>query len=348
MIKDADQDNQSARVQEKVYALSHVTTPTLLETLQTLYGSGEGTRITAGPRNQSIIVVGPSSVHRKVEAMLAQLDQTKDSTRASLSRGYPLAHARAESVSAALEAQFGSLSGVSITVDRNNNAVIVKAPPSIQLEIAGVIRQVDEPAASSRRTDQVYQLEHADTRAILSSLETLYGAQARLIEDSARRLIIANAAEPVQEKIAQLIQQFDVPLAEGGARRHHVYRLRFANPSALGSALQSLYSNRGDVRIVADPPNRSLVVVAPDSVHEAVAEMVAEADRNPQGTDLVEQLYRPRHLAASSLLATLSNLYAPPNGRARFSIDQPPDPASRRVAKAYPLKYARPESVAAV
>lgn len=182
------------------------------------------------------------------------------------------------------------------------------------------------------------------------------------------------ATREEHERIAELIGDLDTSGRSVANMTQRTYRLQFATPGSLVTALESLYQNRRDVRIVPDPQNRSLLVVAPEELQKAIAQLVRETDQEAQGSARVEKVFHPKHVTAASLVPTLSSLYAPPNGNAQFSLhgngrtvvivapaaqheriaatlkllDQPDDPETRPVAKVYRLVNTSRDSVVSV
>ena len=254
--------------------------------------------ITVDERTNSLVISTLSSRASRAMAVIEKIDVPLEPVQAQAPVlqaekptvvTYRIVNANAEDLkpAAALLA-----SAANIQVDQRTNTLVVLATPSVQAGVAELVAGLDmplpppptpEPAPEPEpESMKVFRLAHAaasDMKSLLSSLVP----NAKMQADDRTRSLVVVAVKSVLATVEDLVKSLDVesivtakePESAPDPVVTRVYRLNYAAPQEIASALSSFVSGK----VSADPRTSSVAVMAAQSEHQRALELIEALDR---------------------------------------------------------------------
>ncbi|MFO0948178.1 MAG: secretin N-terminal domain-containing protein [Planctomycetota bacterium] len=351
---------------ERILELKTLTFEKVLPALKVVFG---GSEIAAGPASNKLIVVATETDQKRIEEFLNKLELPIAAGEANVQKAYPLARATAETLGEALQKIFPEdTTRARFTGDRNNNVLLVDAPPAVQERVKLVLQDLDQRPGSQRYGEKVYKPNHVPAANLLTTLESLFQrGDARFALDPTGEAIIIRATADDQERINKLLEEVDSASPEGGSLTELVLPLKFAKSATLATSLSTLFPpTKTAVTFTSDAQNNLLIVRCPEGMLARIKSLVEQVDQPAGLGNNAEFLYRPKHVALTNLVQTLQSLYPPasnvqamqtPGGKAMLIsapksimdqvkaslelLDVPDEGPEEEVIKTYRLKSAK-------
>jgi len=226
-------------------------------------------QFTYSPRDPSHLVAwGPAIDHEKVKKIVDQLEDS-----AARLAGFELRSYEVESIGASRAQVVLSriVPRATLAVGTDPDTLLAWATPEDHAIIEQIVSQLPPaPEVVSR----VYRLQHADVRAVYSTLRTLV-PQASVAMDTANRSVIVSALPDDQEKVAAAIQELDAEDAEHKPTLV-VYPVGDADPDTVSQFLSNAFPN---ARVTVDQEAGTVLVWATPAEHTAIKTTIEEISK---------------------------------------------------------------------
>ena len=251
--------------------------------------------VVANVSARSVLLTGSEADIAFATELIAQLD-ARPAADVSEVKTYPLRHASADRLATILRdtvvssrgsgGRRRSASSVNVSADAGANAIIVSASPEAHRQVAALLAQLDTPeAAAARPTTKVVPVVNADPIELAQALAdknlnamALPTARALLLTGPGGDIAAAEAIIAEVDSRPSAAQAVVETYALEHADAEEVARVLGETVGA-GSARRSRRgSQAAEVRISANPAGRSVVVAAPQPVHQTVRALLAKLD----------------------------------------------------------------------
>ncbi len=301
----------------KVFPLQSADPQMMVVLLERLFADGnDRVQIQADPERRAIVAVGSREDLESIGRHIAEADRDVTSGPAAPQlQAYTVREANAQAVTTALQQVFAADRRVRLTLDPTSQTVLAVAPPELHQNIAGMIETI---ANAIRREDEsgelaVYTIPQVDPQALMTVLQSLYASdpEVRFTIDAKNKAIVVVASPEQQTQIAR-----HVAAANEAAQQQNsilkIYTVRDAEPSAVLTALQTIFTADRQVTFTLDPTTRSIVAAAPAPIHELIAAQIAAANEGTTAASTVAQLrvYPLRHADVGTLSNAIRFRYA--------------------------------------
>ena len=282
-------------------------------------------RLSYDSRNGSIIAFADTAQHKKIDEVIAGIEQDIEGATSEVYRF------RTADPNAAIAILRMVAPRAQMTVDNRNRSIVVNAIEADHTAIAETIAKMDADGNDENGAVlQAYSIKSAEPGNLLNMLQTNFALQPdiRLSADYKNETIVALATEAQHEKIAAFIAEVD---GKGKVRTAEVYRFRSADPTAASGILRTLIPK---VQMAVDNASRSLVVTGTPEEHALIKSTIAKMEAEPAGgRGSVLRSYPVKAAEPNNLLNMLqSNFALQPD--IRLSLDSLNDTI---------LAFARPE-----
>ncbi len=265
----------------------------------------------------AIIVVAPPDIQEEIEKAVLKIDvlgprdnelrfydvdnEVVNSAAQTLSQLFniPLGSATARRPAVRPGAKSSKKFGVDpvIIPDEELGSVIVNAPAEIHAEIQKVLEQLNFLGVQERMAIQFYKLKNTDAQTVASTLGGLFeitvstpsSSSARPPASSAGRSR-STAPRPASSSRRSGVENPDpdsgkyAPVGENGKEEEEEEKEGGKKPAAAPAAAEAKeYTYSGKPVIVPDVNLNSLIIVAPNCLHEEIARVITRLDvRRPQ------------------------------------------------------------------
>lgn len=271
--------------------------------------------VVAETNSNSIIVTANATNLDKVKTLVASLDTDTGGARTEL---LVLQHAKAADLAPVLSQAAGGVvaqrgrsrvpsGGQSLTVsaDAASNALVITGSSAKVDKVLKMALALDKASeASAVPVVKMYDVKNADVETLAQSLQQIFAgtsasrsARGRtsseapiviLPAESGRKLVVSAPADK-HELIAKVITDYDES-ATGDQVIVKVYKIENADATSVAAALTASLNAKttsvrgrapvsgGQVRITADRSSGTLIVRAPISEHERIAQLIKEID----------------------------------------------------------------------
>ncbi len=184
---------------------------------------------------------------------------------------------------------------VTVTTDPSYTALVVTAPDSAFDVIDALVESIDKSPAGERLAIRRYELEHAESRVLARTLQSLFDAsrqgpvawespRARFVSDDRANALLVTATRAQHAEVEQILveadQSEDLPDA-----RLEIIGVREGRPSAIARVIQEVLvgrdpGKRESMRISAQDDARVLVVRAPEEDLDEIRSLVSQLDQD--------------------------------------------------------------------
>ncbi|MEQ8770630.1 MAG: secretin N-terminal domain-containing protein [Phycisphaerales bacterium] len=183
---------------------------------------------------------------------------------------------------------------VTVTTDPSYTALVITAPDDAFDVIDALVESIDKSPAGERLAIRRYELEHAESRTLARTLQSLFDAsrqgpvawespRARFVSDDRSNALLVTATRAQHAEVAQILveadQSEDLPDAQ-----LEIIGIRDGRPSAIARVIQEVLvgrdpGKRESMRISAQDDARVLVVRAPAEDIEEIKSLVSQLDQ---------------------------------------------------------------------
>lgn len=284
-------------------------------------------RFEADTSGSRLLVSATTEQFEEIEKLIEQL-QT-DGEQAERTRTFKLEHADAGEIADVLRqmlsdsptgygGRYGAVGGgdVRVTAIESSNSVVVQAPPTKMSMAEELVETFDTAEMEGAAEIRVIALEHAQADDLASTLREMMprdtrGQQRVFVQsDALTNSVLIRAPASQRRMLEEMIAKLDTA-TQAQAREMRIIPLKHGSASALAEMLRQLYE--GDqqqmrygwwrqpqqrdeqadrVIITPAPHDRALIVEAPRSRIEEIAELVASLDTEQASGDMMVRTYK--------------------------------------------------------
>ncbi|MCH8822271.1 MAG: hypothetical protein IH984_02070 [Planctomycetes bacterium] len=303
---------------------------------------GQGVRVTADVRTNSLIVNAPKQQFAQAKALIDKLDQPEFSEE-TIIRTYPLEGARAEEVMRILQQTLeldasGETKGktfkidedseavevnAKIVADERSNSLVVTATIESFPVIESLIEKLENIEPQSPLEFRIIPLEHArafDVYLTLMEFTRQRGGdrrdEVRIDWNTAENRIIINAIPDQIEQLLAIVEKLDQP--SGPEQIREFIPLQFAEAEKIQEALAFFYGPNApgaetpgerNVQIVADPASNSLVISASEEEWVNVRALLTKLDSEEYDASLQIRVMPLMYADARSVARAINDAF---------------------------------------
>ena len=224
-------------------------------------------RLESNARNGTLLVIGTSEELTMVADKIEKLQQELPVPDVSSSTVYPLQFGNTVSALAILQSL---VPRATIVQDGASRTIAATAKAHEHQRIREFLQAFDQPKTSNRET-HVYRLKLASARGLSTILVDLM-PDAVVYGSREEGVLIATATLEQHKRIEAIVKDFDVETQNSVTR---VFAVKKGNATSLKAALQG-FSLKAIA--TADTATNSLIVTAPVSEMERIAQIVTEVE----------------------------------------------------------------------
>ncbi|MGC9453928.1 MAG: secretin N-terminal domain-containing protein [Phycisphaerae bacterium] len=274
-----------------------------------------------------LMVSATAEQFEKIEKLIEEL-QTGGET-AEQTKTFKLQHADAGEIADVLRQmlsesptgygwRYGATGGdeVRVTAIESSNSVVVQASPTKMTMAEELVATFDTPEMEGASEIRVIALEHAQAEDLASTLREMMprdrmGRQNVYVQaDALTNSVLIRAPASQRRMLEDMISKLDTA-TQTQAREMRIIPLKYGSASALADMLRQLYSDQQQqpsygwwrqpqqrdeqadrVIITAAPHDKALIIEAPRSRIEEVAELVASLDTEQASGDMTVRTYQ--------------------------------------------------------
>ncbi len=256
---------------------------------------------------QRLVVVATAADHERIKATLEKLRPNPADPQAPQLRFYPFEQPPPPEV---LELLGKVDPQAKITVDTDNERLMVLAPPNSQTAIETAFQQFQKATPAKGEPElATYTITSSDPASLLELLKARY-PKAQLVLDAPTKRLLVWAPPEDQAALAASIKTLEAGPAAGEQPRFESYPLYgFTDATAAGTLVTSLQPLVPNARFTIDGKVKSLIVWATDKEHEIVRRALDRLGQGPapQNTPQLE-VHRLVKVDAETTLALLQKL----------------------------------------
>jgi type II secretion system protein D len=363
MINQLDVPSKDSETVE-IYVPKNVPVGALLASLTKVFGTDPSKpTMEVQPDGKGIVIRATLELQKRISDLLAKLDVVpSDPDAVPIEDLYKVKFGKAADLAVALEKLYPpATSGVKIATEVGSNVLIITAPKEIQSRIMSLLEKIDVPGDAQMKIE-IYSPRLVTPTAIGNLLASMkVDGVGTVVQSSDGKKLLVAASGRGHERLKGLIERLDAQ-DEASAPIRKTYSLENSTASAMTSMLTPLFPATGQTgaTIVADPTGKQLVIQAPEKTHEAIAELIKQAD---VATPIEEFSIQAKSVPALSLYSQIYTIFGGMDGtRVTYDtgsnrvtvaatktmkerilalaekIDQPVDPASGRTRQIYKIK----------
>lgn len=230
---------------------------------------------------------------------------------------------------------------VTIAVDRNTNSIVISAAEDDQQAISELIKTMDVPSTEKIDPIRLIRLENAEAGKLAVALEAMLPPSDRgqprdvyIYADSLTNSLLIRAPEGQRKVIEELVSTLDKE-TQAQAREMRIIPLKHTSASELATMLGQLYPgaaaasqqyNRFSryarprtptstdepdrVVITPAPGDRALVIDAPRTKIDEIAELIKSLDTEDAPGKVIVRTYDLKNAKAPEVAANLAALFA--------------------------------------
>lgn len=292
---------------EAILPIKQANAESLAATLTKLFPTTRtGVTITGDAANSVLIVRAPADLLTRIKTLVEQVD-----IPAGLGKNVEVIYrpkgAKIAALIKSLSTLYPSSTNVRALPGPDGKSLVLQIPKALEAKVRATLEMIDQESVQAPKVDELYKLKHAQAQALAETLRKLYPAEETAVEISAdptNEVLIISAPAATQKKIKELIERVDVPAESRLEERIYTPS---ENADGVLTNLRTLYAD-GKSTFTLGPDGRTIVAVAPASVHKKVEAFLAKLEKAPPNT--IEKILRPKHVQAGPLVNTLNNLYS--------------------------------------
>lgn len=224
-------------------------------------------RLESNTRNGTVMAIGTPDEIDLVTSKLTQLQRELPAPDLSISAVYPLQYGNTVGAVAVLQSL---VPRATIVQDAASRTIAATAKGIEHQKIREFLKAFDQPKSSNRET-RVYRLKQASGRGLTTILTDLM-PDAVIYGSREEGVLIATATAEQHKRIEAIVKDFDTSTQDSETR---VFTIGKGNATSLKAALQG-FSLKATA--TADTATNSLIVTAPATEMERIAQIVQEVE----------------------------------------------------------------------
>lgn len=203
---------------------------------------------------------------------------------------FPLSHVGPETIIKELEAVFNKKGGADdnpffrfIPIERLNSVLAITHKARYLEDIQNWVERLDRATAASGGGVNVYKVQHVDAVDLADTLNDIFSGTRQRRSERAARVAPGQTATEMSNRPANDLSSA-LSAATGGSRQQQRADRQFSGMSSVNAGQttgEARVSNVGDVRIIADEPNNSVIVVATAQEYEVILPVIKQLDVMP-------------------------------------------------------------------
>ena len=278
--------------------------------------------------NNVVVAASPANM-RKIEAILAQLDQP-DYAQLAPPRLITVRYGNPEQLARSIERVYGPSResgrdrGLRIVGDAASNALIVRANDEDYAQILAIAEALQQQASEQGLAVHLLRLANAPASRVAAAIREAFAQRAReaglslsiQVDTVANGLVVASTG-PIFEEIKALVAQMD-ELAPDATKGIFIIDLVNTSPEAAKRTIEEIGLDKAQgldsvSKVISEPLKVSvasgrsaLVVVANPADRDTIVSLVKSLDADPPMADADVRIVRMRNVAATAIAATLN------------------------------------------
>lgn len=282
--------------------------------------------------NNLVVAASPANM-RKIEAIIAQLDQP-DFSQLPPPRLIEVRYGNPEQLARSIERVYGPGRaagrdrGLRIVGDAASNALIVRASEEDFAQIAAIAEALQQQATEQGLQVHLLRLKSAPAPRIAAAIREAFAQRARQanlplsiqIDTVSNGLVVASTG-PIFEEIRTLVEQMDA-LAPDASKGIFIIDLINVAPESAKKIIEEIGLDRPQPadsvsKVISEPLKVSvaagrsaLVIVANPADRDTILSLLKSIDTDPPGADAEVRIVRMKNAAATSIAATLNAMVA--------------------------------------
>jgi general secretion pathway protein D len=280
-------DRPQAQAGIEMRPLRHVEATALAQQITAILGAkakaegtpnGPGVEVTPEVRTNQLLIIGTREQTDKALQLADVLDVPLGVTTAV----HPFRYVAAERVDRLIKGTIDPLAVKTLyksTLEKDENQLIVTAPPDVHARIDELRRSLDVPASRAQSPIRFYEIKNTGALELLETLRSLKGERGAGSEQSAIQTPVPERPASQSIAMASAVPGGGTTTNGGtgaGSNGGNGAAFTTAEPQATAKAVSW---NAGDAQITADPNTNSLVIVADPETQNAYAELIQKLDR---------------------------------------------------------------------
>ena len=301
-------ESPNANPVDELYKLKYAKAAELVTALQKLYPPERtNVRISAEPANNILIITAPADVHKRLKTLIEKIDVPSDA-RMQLQIYTPSETSPATVASIIPQLAYEGVGPVTASPD--GRALFVIATKRGHEKVKSLIDLVSTRDPSAVVVRKIYPLTNTPGTTLASMLQALFpstgGNSATIVADPSGKQLIIQAPERVQQAIAEVIKQADVP----SSLEQFTITARNVPVTSLYTTLNSLFTGIDGTRITYDLGSNSVGISATPTMKDRIVTLAMEFDKpiDPK-TGRQREVYKVTNVPASSVYSALTTLF---------------------------------------
>jgi type II secretory pathway component GspD/PulD (secretin) len=281
---DPAEDEVGARV-SAVYSVLDTDSTTLY---QVLMAAVPDAKLVPDTRSGTVIAWARADQHETLKRVVDGLAARENADNRRTARVYRFRTGDATSTATVLRYVVPS---AFLAVDTRTGSLAATATPAEHEMIAAMVREVEGEGDNTNQPElRVYRLQAAEPSTSLAMLRELFAqrAEVRLSLDPKGRAIVAWALPSQHELIDDVLARVDRPIDDGDLRQLEVYQLGDADPDSVKFALNQMFADDRNVRIVTDEAGGLLTVYAVPQVQSTVRATIEQMQGRKNQLEVIE------------------------------------------------------------
>ncbi len=294
LLKLAARSQDGGPAQLEVYPLEKID-PAAVQTLVQLLLPE--VKVTLDTKTSSLIVIGTLEDHQAILTLIDQLKPQVENQREPELRTYPVS----PSVAATITTVLGSVvPEATITVDSENNRLLVIAPPDKQEFVVSTIQQLQENLTSTQKQLKIYDARGVDTTSITALLQTL-APQTQVTLNAANEQFLVIASDTDHEVVENVLKQ----VTEGADPMDAELKSYPLQAKVEITTITTLLTGLVPKALVTpDAMNRRLLITATAKDHAIISQVIAQVSQDTGGA-MPELRFYPLDKAAGPAAVTI-------------------------------------------
>ncbi|MBY0586662.1 hypothetical protein K2X85_05765 [bacterium] len=363
MINQLDVPSKDSESVE-IYVAKNIPVAPLVASLVKVFGSDASKpTFEVQPDGKGIVIRATQELQTRVADLLAKLDVApSDPDSVPTEELYKVKFGKAADLALALEKLYPpTTSGVKIATEVGSNVLIITAPKETQSRIQSLLEKIDVPGDAQMKIE-IYSPQVVTPLAIGTLLSSIkLDGVGTVVQSADGKKLIVSASARGHERLKSLVEKLDAQDQDSEPVRK-TYVLENATAASMTSMLQPLFppSGQSAATIVADPSGKQLIVQTNEKTHQAIADLIKQAD---VASPIEEFSIQAKSVPALSLYSQIYTLFGGVDGtRVTFDngsnrvtvaanktmknriialaekLDQPIDPDTGRTRQIYKIK----------
>ena len=281
--------------------------------------------ISGDPTNTIVIVEAPTSLQKKIFALIDELDV--DPKRDLVQKDYVTENLSVPEALTLLRSALQGPPNTTLTLGPQKDKIVVLAPPAVHKRVVELLKTFDAAPLEGEEIVRRTHIIRFSAAGTVAGIVQAYYPSARfpvvVTNDPSNTKLIVEAPASLQSKIATLVEEVDVdPRRDIVQEIHETEHLPAQEATPL---LQNALSGTPNTTITHVARTNKIAVLAPSAVQERVRKLLDTLDQPPPvGEEIVQKNYKIRHTAASNLVGIVQQHYPVQ----RFSVTVTSDPSN--------------------